>query len=137
MNVLAINAMLAGLVAYLGTGARFLVCGGVQPGEGGAIESVGTLLAAAVLALPAGAVVDGRLALVQADSAGDLAVATGIATWGRLELADGTWVADFSMSGPSGAGQVKLVVQNPPEGDPDAKLYQGGTFFIGEVVIGG
>jgi hypothetical protein len=136
MNVLAINAMLAGpgLVAYLGEGSRFLVCGGVQPPEGSAVV---TLLAAAVLALPAGAVADGALSLVQADSAGDLAVATGIATWGRLELANGTWVADFSMSGPSGSGQVKLVVQNPPEGDPEAKLYQGGTFFIGEVVIGG
>jgi len=41
------------------------------------------------------------------------------------------------MSGPSGTGQVKLVVQNPPEGDPEAKLYQGGNFFIGEVVFGG
>ncbi|MDP9990388.1 hypothetical protein J2W28_000229 [Variovorax boronicumulans] len=136
MNVLAINAMLGGpgLVAYLGEGARFLVYGGVQPGEGGAAT---TLLAAAVLALPAGAVDNGRLSLVQADTAGDLAVATGIATWGRIELAAGVWVADFSMSGPSGSGQVKLVVQNPPEGDPEAKLYQGGTFFIGEVVIGG
>ena len=136
MNVLAINAMLSGpgLVAYLGTGARFLVCGGVQPGEGGNIT---TLLAAAVLALQAGAVAGGKLTLAQADAAGDLALATGIATWGRVALADGTWVADFSMSGPSGSGQIKLVVQNPPEGDPEAKLYQGGTFFIGEVVIGG
>lgn len=136
MNVLAINAMLGGpgLLAYLGTGARFLACGGVQPAEGGAIE---VLLAAAELALPAGTVDNGRLVLVQADSAGDLALATGIATWGRVALADGTWVADFSMSGPSGTGQVKLVVQNPPEGDPEAKLYQGGTFFLGEVVIGG
>lgn len=134
MNVLAINAMLGGLASYLGEGARFLVYGGVQPGEGGAGT---TLLAAAVLALPAGAVADGKLALMQADTAGDLALATGIATWGRVELAGGTWVADFSMSGPSGSGQVKLVVQNPPEGDPEAKLYQGGTFFIGEVVIGG
>ena len=136
MNVLAINAMLQGpgLLAYLGEGARFLVYGGVQPAEGG---SGTTLLAAAVLALPAGNVTDGQLALAQADSAGDLALATGIATWGRVELAGGTWVADFSMSGPSGAGQVKLVVVNAPEGDPEAKLYQGGTFFIGEVVIGG
>lgn len=136
MNVLAINAMLGGpgLVAYLGEGARFLAYGGVQPAEGGLGT---TLLAVAMLALPAGAVSDGRLLLVQADSAGDLAVATGVATWGRVELANGTWVADFSMSGPSGSGQVKLVVQNPPEGDPEAKLYQGGTFFIGEVVIGG
>ena len=136
MNVLAINAMLQGpgLLAYLGEGARFMVYGGVQPGEGGSPTG---LLASAVLALPAGAVSDGKLALAQADSAGDLAVATGIATWGRVELANGTWVADFSMSGPSGAGQVKLVVVNPPEGDPEAKLYQGGTFFIGEVVIGG
>ncbi|MBB3642615.1 hypothetical protein [Variovorax atrisoli] len=136
MNVLAINAMLGGpgLVAYLGEGARFLVCGGAQPAEGGAVS---TLLAAAVLAVPVGAVTDGALSLVQADTAGDLAVATGIATWGRLEKADGTWVADFSISGPSGSGQVKLVVQNPPEGDPEAKLYQGGTFFIGEVAIGG
>ena len=136
MNVLAINAMLGGpgLVAYLGENARFLVYGGVQPAEGGLGT---TLLAAAMLALPAGAVSDGRLLLVQADSAGDLAVATGVATWGRIEIANGTWVADFSMSGPSGSGQVKLVVQSPPEGDPEAKLYQGGTFFIGEVVIGG
>ncbi|AGU51523.1 hypothetical protein VAPA_1c44500 [Variovorax paradoxus B4] len=134
MNVLAINVMLQALVGYLAEGARFMVYGGVQPGEGGAPT---TLLAAAVLALPAGAVADGTLALAQADSAGDLALATGVATWGRVELADGTWVADFSMSGPSGAGQVKLVVQNPPEGDPEAKLYQGGTFFLGEVLIGG
>ncbi|MET3915977.1 hypothetical protein ABID97_002759 [Variovorax sp. OAS795] len=136
MNVLAINAMLQGpgLLAYLGEGARFLVFGGLQPAEGGAAT---TLLAAAMLALPAGAVAGGQLALAQADSAGDLALATGIATWGRVELADGTWVADFSMSGPSGAGQVKLVVQSPPEGDPEAKLYQGGTFFIGAVVFGG
>lgn len=136
MNVLAINAMLGGpgLVAYLGEGARFLVYGGVQPAEGGPGT---TLLAVALLALPAGAVTDGRLLLVQAESAGDLAVATGVATWGRVEIADGTWVADFSMSGPSGSGQVKLVVQSPPQGDPEAKLYQGGTFLIGEVVIGG
>lgn len=134
MNVLAINAMLAGLVSYLGSGARFMVYGDVQPAEGGTPT---TLLAAAVLALPAGAVADGKLTLAQADTGGDLAVATGIATWGRVELSDGTWVADFSMSGPSGLGQVKLVVQNPPEGDPEAKLYQGGTFFIGAVVIGG
>ena len=136
MNVLAINAMLdgPGLVAYLGADARFLVYGGIQPSEGGAGT---TLLAAAVLALPAGAVSDGKLALAQADTAGDLAVATGVATWGRVELASGTWVADFSVSGPSGTGKVKLVVLNPPEGDPEAKLYQGGTFFIGEVVIGG
>lgn len=134
MNVLAINAMLGGLVSYLGEGARLLVFGGVQPGEGGAGT---TLLAAAVLALPAGAVANGQLSLVQADTAGDLALATGIATWGRLEVAGGTWVADFSMSGPSGSGQVKLVVLNPPEGDPEAKLYQGGTFFISEVVVGG
>lgn len=134
MNVLAINAMLGGLVSYLGEGSRLLVYGGVQPGEG---NPGTTLLAAAVLALPAGAVDNGRLSLVQADTAGDLAVATGIATWGRLVLAGGTWVADFSMSGPTGSGQVKLVVLNPPEGDPEAKLYQGGTFFIGEVVVGG
>lgn len=135
MNVLAINAMLQGpgLVAYLGEGARFLVCGGVQPAEGG---NAVTLLAAAVLAVPAGSVADGKLVLVQADAAGDLAVATGIATWGRLERADGTWVADFSMSGPSGSGQVKLVIQSPPEGDPEAKLYQGGTFFLGVVTVG-
>jgi hypothetical protein len=136
MNVLAINAMLQGpgLLAYLGEGARFLVYSGAQPAEGGPGT---TLLAAAVLAQPAGAVTDGQLALAQADSAGDMALATGIATWGRVELAGGTWVADFSMSGPSGTGQVKLVVVNPPEGDPEAKLYQGGTFFIGEVVFGG
>jgi hypothetical protein len=136
MNLLAINAMLGGpgLVAYLGEGARFILCDGAKPGSGGALT---TIIAAAVLALPAGAVDNGSLALVQADENGDLAVATGIPTWGRLALADGTWVEDFTVSGPSGSGQVKVLVQNPPEGDPEAKLYQGGTFFIGEVVIGG
>jgi hypothetical protein len=136
MNVLAINAMLGGpgLLAYLGADARFQVCGGVQPGEGGAIT---TLLASVLLAVPAGAVENGQLALAQADAAGDMVAATGIATWGRLVLANGTWVADFSVSGPSGTGQVKIVVVAPPEGDPEAKLYQGGTFFISRVVIGG
>jgi hypothetical protein len=136
MNVLAINAMLGGpgLLAYLGIDARFLVCGGVQPGEG---DAVATLLASVVLAVPAGVVDSGQLVLAQADAAGDMVAATGIATWGRLVLANGTWVADFSISGPSGTGQVKIVVVDPPDGDPEAKLYQGGTFFISGVVIGG
>jgi len=47
---------------------------GTQPGEGGTPTT-----------LPAGAVADGKPALAQADSAGDLALATGIATWGRVE----------------------------------------------------
>ncbi|QRF56565.1 hypothetical protein [Variovorax paradoxus] len=136
MNVLAINAMLAGpgLVAYLGEGARFLVCDGVQPLEGGALT---TVLASAVLAVPAGAVDAGALMLAQASADGDMVLATGISTWGRVELASGVWVADFSVSGPSGAGQVKILVQNPPENDPEGKVYQGGTFFLGEVKIGG
>lgn len=136
MNVLAINAMLAGpgFVAWLGEGARFLACDGVQPGEGGPLT---TVIAAAVLAVPAGTVEAGALRLVQADTAGDLVLATGVPTWGRIVRADGVWAMDYSVSGPSGAGQVKIVVQNPPEGDPEAKLYQGGTFFLGEVLIGG
>lgn len=135
MNVLAINAMLGGpgLVAYLGDGARFLVFGGEQPAPGAA---GGILLAAAVLAFPAGGVADGVLALAQADPAGDLALATGVATWGRLERNGGTWVEDFPLSGPSGSARVKIVVQNPPAGDPEAKLYQGGTFFLGAVTLG-
>ncbi len=136
MNVIAINAMLGGpgLVPLLGEGSRFLACDGVQPGEGGLLT---TVLAAAVLAVPAGAVNAGALFLVQASADGDLVLATGIPTWGRVELADGTWIADYSVSGPSGNGQVKITVQNPPEGDPEAKIYQGGTFFLGEVKIGG
>lgn len=136
MNVLAINAMLAGpgLVAYLGEGARFLACDGVQPGQGGPLT---TVLAAAVLAVPAGAVNAGALTLAQASAEGDMAEATGIPTWGRIELADGTWVEDFSVSGPSGTGQVKITIENPPLGDPEGKLYQGGMFFLGEVKIGG
>lgn len=134
MNMLAINAMLAALVPYLGEGARFLACDGVQPSEGGPLT---TVLAAAVLAVPAGAVDAGALFLAQASADGDLVLATGIPTWGRIELASGVWVADYSVSGPSGTGQVKILVQNPPEGDPEGKIYQGGTFFLGEVKIGG
>ena len=134
MNVLAINAMLVGLMSFMGTGAKFKALGGTQPSKGGAET---TLLAVAVLADPEGTVSGGVLTLAQADSAGDIAVATGVATWGRLEAADGTWVEDFSISGPSGSGQVKITVVDPPPGDPEAKLYQGGTFFLGAVTLGG
>lgn len=136
MNVLAINAMLGGpgLVAFLGEGARFLACDGVKPADGGTLT---TVLAAAELAVPAGGVADGLLALVQKSAEGDMALVTGIATWGRIVLADGTWVIDYTVSGPSGAGQIKLTIENPPEGDPEGKLYAGGLFFLGEVVIGG
>jgi len=134
MNLLAIDAMLAGLVGLLGAGARFILCDGIQPPPGGALTRV---IAQAVLSAPAGAILKGTLTLAQADQAGDMALATGIPTWGRLALADGTWIEDFTVSGISGNGQVRVVVQNPPEGDPEAKLYQGGTFFLGAVVIGG
>lgn len=133
MNVLAINAMLGGLVALLGEGARFLVCDGVKPANGGALT---TLLAAAVLAVPAGAIDGGQLTLAQADAAGDMAEATGIPTWGRLELADGTWIEDFTVSGPSGSGQVKIEVIDPPPGDSEGKIYQGGRFYLGSVILG-
>lgn len=133
MNVLAINAMLQGLVGLLGEAARFVVCDGVKPADGGAIT---TRLAAAVLAVPAGGINAGQLTLVQADAAGDMAEATGVPTWGRLELADGTWIEDFTVSGVSGSGQVKIEVIDPPPGDPEGKIYQGGRFFIGSVILG-
>ncbi|RSZ40257.1 hypothetical protein EJO66_08985 [Variovorax beijingensis] len=133
MNVLAINAMLQGLVGLLGEAARFVVCDGVKPSDGGAIT---TRLAAAVLAVPAGAIEAGQLTLVQADAGGDMAEATGIASWGRVELADGTWIADFTVSGPSGSGQVKIEVIDPPASDPEGKIYQGGRFYLGSVVLG-
>ncbi|MCT8174389.1 hypothetical protein [Variovorax sp. CY25R-8] len=136
MNVLAVNAMLAGpgLVPFMGEGSRMVLCDGAQPIDGGALT---TIIAAAVLAVPAGSAADGALTLVQANPDGDLATATGIPTWGRVERADGTWIAYYSVSGPSGSGQVKVTVENPPPGDPEAKIYQGGTFFISEVKIGG
>lgn len=133
MNVLAINAMLQGLVGLLGEAARVVVCDGAKPADGGAIT---TRLAAAVLAVPAGAIAAGQLTLVQANAEGDMAEATGVATWGRLELADGTWIADFTVSGPSGSGQVKVEVIDPPAGDPEGKIYQGGRFYLGSVVLG-
>ncbi|MNY43389.1 hypothetical protein D3C86_1783430 [compost metagenome] len=133
MNVVAINVMLQALVALLAEGARFVACDGVKPVSGGAIT---TRLAAAVLAVPAGAVGAGQLALVQADAGGDLAEGTGVPTWGRLELADGTWIEDFTVSGMSGSGQVKIEVIDPPAGDPEGKIYQGGRFYLGSVILG-
>jgi len=133
MNVLAINAMLQGLVGLLAEGARFAVCDGVKPAPGGAVT---TRLAAAVLAVPAGGIDAGQLTLVQADAEGDMADATGVPTWGRLELADGTWVEDFTVSGVSGSGQVKVEVIDPPPGDPEGKIYAGGRFFLGSVILG-
>lgn len=133
MNVLAINAMLQGLVDLLAEGARFVVCDGAKPAPGGALT---TRLAAAVLALPAGAIDAGQLTLTQADPTADTADATGVPTWGRLELADGTWIEDFTVSGVSGAGQVKIEVIDPPTGDPEGKIYQGGRFYLGSVILG-
>ncbi|MNV51916.1 hypothetical protein D3C71_1439820 [compost metagenome] len=133
MNVLAINAMLQGLVDLLAEGARFVVCNGTKPAPGGALT---TRLATAVLALPAGAINAGQLTLTQADPTADTADATGVPTWGRLELADGTWIEDFTVSGVSGVGQVKIEVIDPPAGDPEGKIYQGGRFFIGGVILG-
>lgn len=133
MNVVAINIMLQGLVGWIGEGARFVVCDGTKPAPG---DPVTTRIAAAVLAVPAGAVDAGQLTLVQADAAGDLAEATGIPTWGYLERADGTWIDDFTVSGVSGSGQVKIEVIDPPPGDPEGKIYQGGRFFIGSVILG-
>lgn len=133
MNVLAINAMLQGLVDLLAEGARFVVCDGAKPAPGGALT---TRLAAAVLALPAGAIDAGQLTLTQADPTADTADATGVPTWGRLELADGTWIEDFTVSGVSGSGQVKIEVIDPPAGDPEGKIYQGGRFYLGSVILG-
>jgi hypothetical protein len=133
MNVVAINAMLLGLVGFMGSGAKFKVFAGAKPAEGGAET---TLLAAAVLAYPVGTISSGVLVLQQANPAGDLASGSGVAAWGRLEAADGTWIADFTVSGPSGAGQVKITMVNPPAGDPEGKIYQGGEFFLGMVTLG-
>lgn len=134
MNVVAINAMLAGLVSLLGEGARFVACEGVKPVDGGPLT---TVVAVAELALPSGTISDGLLRLVQKNAEGDMATATGIPNWGRIELADGTWIDDFTVSGPSGAGQVKITIENPQPGDPEGKVYQGGLFFLSEVDIGG
>lgn len=134
MNVLAINAMLGGLMSFMGSGAKFKAFIGTKPGAGGAET---TLVAVAVLADPEGTVSDGVLTLAQADPLGDIAVGTGVPTWGRLETADGVWVEDFTMSGASGTGQVKVTITDPPPGDPEGKIYQGGTFFLGTVTLGG
>ncbi|RTD94166.1 hypothetical protein EJO68_10185 [Variovorax atrisoli] len=133
MNVLAINFMLTALMTYMGTGAKFKIYAGVKPGAGGAET---TLLASAILADPEGVVSGGMLVLAQADSAGDIAVGTGVATWGRLETADGVWVEDFTVSGPSGGGQVKITTVDPAPGDPEAQIYAGGTFLLGTVILG-
>lgn len=134
MNVLAINAMLVGLMSFMDAGSKFKVYGGTKPGAGGAETS---LLAVAALAYPQGTVSGGVLTLAQADPQGDIAVATGVAAWGRLEAADGTWIEDFTVSGPSGDGQVKITITDPPPGDPEGKIYQGGSFFLGVVTLGG
>jgi len=133
MNVLAINFMLTALMSYMGTSAKLKIYEGTKPDAGGAETA---LLAAAVLADPEGVVSGGMLTLAQANTAGDLALATGIATWGRLETADGVWVEDFTVSGPSGSGQVKITAVDPAPGDPEGQIYAGGTFLLGTVILG-
>ncbi len=132
MNVQAVNAMLVGLLARIGTAGAMKFFSGTKPVEGGGET---TRLATVVLASTAGVVDNGRVTLTPRD-AFVLAEATGVPTWGRLETTDGMWVWDFTVSGQSGSGQVKVTVVDPPPGDPEGKLYQGGKFYLGTVTLG-
>jgi hypothetical protein len=132
MNVLAINAMLGGLLAHVGSAGVMKFFGGTKPSDGGAET---TRLASVVLASPAGEIESGSITLTPLDEY-VLAEATGEATWGRLETTDGVWVWDFTVSGPSGGGQVKITVVDAPPGDPEAKVYAGGKFYLGTVTLG-
>lgn len=94
---------LLGTLAHLdsATGnARLKVFSGVQPAPGG---SPTTLLVTVPLTKPAGAIVAGVL-LLQALNDFDLAVATGVATWARLENGDGEWNSDLAV-GAAGSGK--------------------------------
>lgn len=133
MNPAMLGVMLDALVVRMGSGARFRICSGAQPAQGGALTAV---LVNAVLADPAGTVAGGLLTLSQANGDGDMATGTGVASWGRLEATDGTWVRDFSVSGPSGPGEVRVTVLDPPAGDPEAKIYAGGRVKLGVVTLG-
>jgi hypothetical protein len=132
MNVQAVNAMLVGLLARIGTAGAMKFFSGTKPVEGGGET---TRLATVVLAETAGVVDSGRVTLTPRD-AFVLAEATGVPTWGRLETTDGMWVWDFTVSGQSGSGQVKVTVVDPTPGDPEGKLYQGGKFFLTRANLG-
>lgn len=124
------NARLAGTVAYADTGldpSRIQFYDTAQPAFGAAPG--GTPLAEAVLAKPCGAVVANALVLDQADPAGDLITATGVAVWARWVNGNGDVVADGAVTDAAGAGPFKVA------GTSGTTLYAGARIIIGVTTL--
>lgn len=125
-------ARLAGVLAWLGDGGHVLIGTGTRPADGAAYTG---WLADVPLASPSGEIFAGWIVLAMADAEGALAIASGLATWGRLTNGAGEWAMDFDVSGVSGTGDVLITQDDPAEGEADNQLWAGGRFRLGLVRV--
>ena len=96
------NARMA-VVNTNASGGKLAFYNGTKPAPGGTAT---TKLAEFNLANPAGTVTDAVLTFTDPPDAN--VIANGQATWARITSSAGAWVADFTCSGASGSGEIKL-----------------------------
>ena len=95
-----LNAIDAG-----GAAGSVKIYNGTRPATGGAAT---TLLSTITLAFPSASVASGVLTLLGTPLSDTNAAATGTATWARVSTSAGAFVADCSVSGTGGGGDIQL-----------------------------
>lgn len=81
-----------------------------------------------VLADPCGAIVGGELSL--APSAAGMVMHTGLPRWGEWIAADGSLLADGSVTDMDGDGDFQVTGGATPEGESSPLLYAGGLVVL-------
>jgi hypothetical protein len=104
--------------------AKFKIYDGTKPSPGAAITSQ-VLLGECQCSYPCGSVVNGVFTF-SAIIEEDLALATGIATWGRLVDGSGVYVADYDVGNTSSGAFLRLN---------NTSIFQGGIIRINVGVI--
>lgn len=117
-NTLRSN-MMDEISSYAGTSATLKLLSGTQPSGGGAETVVLGTLTCSASEFAVGAV-NGILTL--SAITGATAVATGTATWFRIETSGATWVMDGDVSLQGGAGDLQL---------DDTSIVNGGSLALG------
>lgn len=123
--------LVGGVQALLDAGgsadpAYLLVYNGTQP-SAGATPTGSILLVTMVMAYPATVFSSPKLALQQANPAGDMITTQGVANWARLMNGLNQWIADGSV-GPSGDFNVT--------GTTGTLLYAGASAILGTTTWG-
>lgn len=128
------DAILAGIASLLDAGsasAFITLFSGPRPDPGAAPGSA-VALATIVLAKPATSLVDHHLVYVPADASGALVMAQGDAVWGRCVSGANVWVWDADVTGPSGAGPIKV---QGASAELPTRLYAGAVVRLVDLVM--